>query len=106
MPSLAELENEVRLTGERYRAARSRFAAAVRHGATVGGGLLSGAGRDYRIYPYADGFVACAALEPHFSARLTEVAGEDVAGFLAARSMDEVRALAEAHDLPLEPFSG
>jgi hypothetical protein len=30
MPSLAELENEVRLTGERYRAARSRFAAAVR----------------------------------------------------------------------------
>lgn len=83
-----------------------RFAAAVRHGATVGQGLLSGAGRDYRIYPCADGFVACAALEPHFSARLTEVAGEDVAGFLAARSMDEVRALAEAHDLPLEPFSG
>ena len=55
-----------------------------RHGATVAGGLLSGAGRDYAIYSLRDGWVACAALEPHFSARLTEVAGEDVAGFLAA----------------------
>ncbi|HKT20140.1 MAG TPA: hypothetical protein VJR47_18955 [Stellaceae bacterium] len=30
MPLIAELENEVRVTGERYRAARSRFAATVR----------------------------------------------------------------------------
>ena len=30
MPLIAELEAEVRVTGERYRAARSRFAAAVR----------------------------------------------------------------------------
>jgi hypothetical protein len=30
MPTLAELEGELRVTSERYRAARSRFAAAVR----------------------------------------------------------------------------
>jgi len=30
MATIAELENEVRVTGERYRAARSRFAATVR----------------------------------------------------------------------------
>lgn len=82
-----------------------RFAAPVRHGATVAGGLLSGAGRDYAIYPLRDGWVACAALEPHFSARLTEVAGDDAAGFFAALTMDQVRALAEGSDLPLEPFS-
>lgn len=81
-----------------------RFAAPVRHGATVAGGLLSGAGRDYAIYSLRDGWVACAALEPHFSARLTEVAGDDAAGFFAALTMDQVRALAEESDLPLEPF--
>lgn len=83
-----------------------RFAAPVRHGATVDGGLLSGAGRDYAIYRLADGWAACAALEPHFSARLTEVADDDVAGFLAALTMDQVRALAADRDLPLEPFAG
>ena len=39
-----------------------------------------------------------------FSARLTEVAGDDAAGFFAALTMDQVRALAEESDLPLEPF--
>lgn len=29
MPTIAELENELRVAGERYRAARSRFAATV-----------------------------------------------------------------------------
>ncbi|HKT18692.1 MAG TPA: hypothetical protein VJR47_11660 [Stellaceae bacterium] len=30
MPRIGDLENDVRITGERYRAARSRFAATVR----------------------------------------------------------------------------
>lgn len=83
-----------------------RFAAPVRHGATVGGGLLSGAVPDYAIYPLRDGFVACAALEPHFAARLAEVSGGDIAGFFAGLSMAQVRALAGDHDLPLEAFEG
>lgn len=82
-----------------------RLAAPVRHGVTVDGGILSGAARDYGIYPLRDGWAACAALEPRFSERLSALAGNDVAAFLAGLTMAEVLALAEAHDLPLHPFS-
>ena len=84
--------------------AADRFAAPVRHGATVGDGLLSGATAEYAIYPLREGFVACAALEPHFAARLGALTGDDPAGFFAAMTPDDCRALAESHDLPLEPF--
>lgn len=86
--------------------AAQRMAAPVRHGATLGGGPLSGATRDYGIYRLQDGWVACAAVEPHFSARLTEVAGDDAAGFFATLTMSQVRSLASDKDLPLEPFPG
>lgn len=86
------------------RQAAERFAAPVRHRATVAGGILSGARPEYAIYPLADGHVACAAFEPHFKARLDALAGDDPAGFFAALTMAECRALAEAEDLPLEPF--
>lgn len=84
--------------------AAERLAAPVRHRATVGGGLLSGAVAEYAIYPLGRGFVACAALEPHFAAQLSAVAGDDIAGFFAAMTPEDCRALAAAHDLPLEPF--
>ena len=84
--------------------AARRFAAPVRHGATTGGGILSGAVTDYRVYPLGDGWVACAALEPHFSARLAEVTGGDPARFFAALTRADVRDVAEANDLPLEPL--
>ena len=88
------------------RQAAERFAAPVRHRATTGGGLLSGATPEYAIYRLRDGLVACAALEPHFAARLAEVSGGDIAGFFAGLTMEEARALAAGHDLPLEPFTG
>lgn len=88
------------------RHAAERFAAPVRHGATVGGGLLSGATPEYAIYPLREGSVACAALEPHFASRLAEVSGGDIAGIVADLSMTQIRALAEDHDLPLEAFGG
>lgn len=86
------------------RQAAERFAAPVRLGITVDGGLLSGASPDYAIHRLRDGLVACAALEPHFSARLAEVAGEDIPGFFAGLTAAECRALALDRDLPLEPF--
>lgn len=88
------------------RQAADRFAAPVRHGATIGAGLLSGATPEYGIYPLRDGFVACAALEPHFAARLAEVSGGDIAGFFAGLRMGDIPDLAADHDLPLEVFSG
>ncbi|MBB1497124.1 CoA transferase [Paracoccus sp. MC1862] len=86
------------------RQAAERFAAPVRLGFTVNGGLLSGASPDYAIHALRDGLVACAALEPHFSARLAEVAGGDIPGFFAGLTIKECRALARERDLPLEPF--
>lgn len=86
--------------------AAERFAAPVRHGVTIGEGILSGALRDYAVYRLRDGWVACAAVEPHFSARLAEVAGDDFAAFFAEMTRAEVAALAEDKDLPLEPFNG
>lgn len=87
------------------RQAAERFAFPVRHGVTVNGGLLSGRMPGYSIHRLADGMVACAALEPHFAARLAEVAGDDIPGFFAGLTAKDCRALAEAHDLPLEPFT-
>lgn len=87
------------------RQAADRFAAPVRHGATVGAGLLSGATPEYAIYPLQDGFVACAALEPHFAARLAAVSGGDIAGFFAGLRRADIPRLAADHDLPLEPFA-
>lgn len=86
------------------RQAAERFAAPVRHGITVDGGLLSGTSPDYAIHSLRDGLVACAALEPHFSRRLAEVAGDDIPGFFAGLTIEECRALAIERDLPLEPF--
>jgi len=86
------------------RQAAERFAAPVRHGITVDGGLLSGTSPDYAIHRLRDGLVACAALEPHFSRRLAEVAGDDIPGFFAGLTAKECRTLATARDLPLEPF--
>lgn len=87
------------------RQAAQRFAAPVRQGVTVDGGLLSGARPEYAIHRTADGLVACAALEPHFAARLAEVAVGDIAGFFAGLTAEDCRALATQRDLPLEPFS-
>lgn len=93
-----------RHTAVGLRQAAERFAAPVRHGVTVGGGLLDGSLPDYAIHRLRDGLVACAALEPHFSARLAEVAGGDIPGFFAGLTAEECRALAIERDLPLEPF--
>lgn len=86
--------------------AAEQFAAPVRLGITAAGGPLSGAAASYAIYPLSDGHVACAAFEPHFLDRLTGIAGDDFVRFFAGMTMAECRELAQAHDLPLEPFGG
>jgi crotonobetainyl-CoA:carnitine CoA-transferase CaiB-like acyl-CoA transferase len=43
-----------------------------RHGLTAEGGILGGANPAYNVYRALDGFIAVAALEPHFRARLYE----------------------------------
>jgi alpha-methylacyl-CoA racemase len=57
--------------------AASAFVAPLRHGATTPGGSLGGGSPSYALYPAAEGWLAVAALEPHFQQRLAEQLGLD-----------------------------
>jgi len=82
-------------------------------GLTQPSGAVGGAHAGYRIYRCADGRVAVAALEPHFAARLCEVAGvtsrdmlapathDALAVWLAARTRAELDAMSRERDVPL-----
>lgn len=87
-----------------------------RWGLTMAGGLLGGGHAGYRVYPCRDGRVAVAALEPHFAAALSELAGlatrstiellapeahRAVAAFFAGRTRAELERAAAERDLPL-----
>jgi crotonobetainyl-CoA:carnitine CoA-transferase CaiB-like acyl-CoA transferase len=83
-----------------------------RWGLTQRTGAVGGAHAGYGVYACADGRVAVAALEPHFAARLCELAGaggdvgsarthDTIAAFFAGRTRQEIEALAVQHDLPL-----
>lgn len=84
---------------------------------TTPDGPVGGAHAGYKLYPCQDGRVAVAALEPHFAQRLCEAAGVHIshpvrdllkpataaaiAGFLAGQTVNQLRALAQAQDIPL-----
>jgi len=94
--------------------AAARMAAPQRWGLTQAGGLLGGAHAGYQVLQARDGWVALAALEPHFAQRLAALAGlgerpawlgartrSAVAAWVGGHSTAELAALAAAHDLPL-----
>ena len=87
-------------------------------GLTLPKGSVGGAHAGYAVYACIKGRVAVAALEPHFAARLADVAGikaakpgQDVmrlpstrvklSEFFAGLTRKQIDALATAHDLPL-----
>jgi crotonobetainyl-CoA:carnitine CoA-transferase CaiB-like acyl-CoA transferase len=78
----------------------------LRQGLSAPGGVLGGGLPAYRIYRAADGWVALAALEPHFRDRVRALLGtvddaEELGRVLATRTAREWEAWAEEHDLPL-----
>jgi len=95
------------------------YLALPRHwGLTLPRGSVGGAHAGYAVYACIKGRVAVAALEPHFAARLAEVAGIKAAKsgqdlmmlpstrvklseFFASLTRKQIDALATAHDLPL-----
>jgi crotonobetainyl-CoA:carnitine CoA-transferase CaiB-like acyl-CoA transferase len=87
-------------------AARS-FALPRRHGVTSPGGLLGGGDPAYGLYPAREGWVAVAALEPHFRQRLQgllqlpTLEREHLARAFADRTADEWEAWAAAQDVPV-----
>ncbi|WP_315913459.1 CoA transferase [Arthrobacter sp. lap29] len=79
-------------------------AAAVRHGLTAPGSPLGGAIAQYGLYASSDGYVAVAAIEPHFAARLAAQVGstrEDLTRAFAAQTTSHWTALGIEYDIPL-----
>jgi crotonobetainyl-CoA:carnitine CoA-transferase CaiB-like acyl-CoA transferase len=91
--------------------AASVFAAPLRHGATVPAGPLGGGSPSYGLYPTEEGWLAVAALEPHFRQRLAEQLGlgelthDALAAAFSARAAEDWEAWGREHDLPLGAVS-
>jgi alpha-methylacyl-CoA racemase len=83
------------------------FAAPLRYGLTTPEGPLGGGLATYRLYRASDGWVAVAALEPHFIEGLREILeieavdAESIAAAIARRPAREWAQLAQARDVPL-----
>ena len=86
--------------------AASGFAAPLRHGATARGGSLGGGNAAYGLYAAQKGWLAVAALEPHFRQTLAEELGLDeltheaLADAFRARTAEDWEAWARERDLP------
>lgn len=89
--------------------AAKRLAAPLAAGLTVPGGRLAGAFPGYNLYRTTDGWVAVAALEPHFYQRLCEQlkvstpSYDSFAACFVTEGNDYWSRFAEQYDLPIEP---
>jgi crotonobetainyl-CoA:carnitine CoA-transferase CaiB-like acyl-CoA transferase len=87
------------------------FALPLKLGLTSAKGPLGGSLPHYNVYEAADGWVAVAALEPHFLARLLSAMGlekPDFADFrriFRTRSCSEWQRIAKTDDIPLTRLS-
>jgi len=83
------------------------YADALRYGLLAPGTLLGGASPLYGLYPAREGWVAVAALEPHFRARLAqglgvaELTAEALAAAFLTRTASEWDSWAAEQDIPL-----
>ena len=83
----------------------------LRHGLTRAGALLGGGLAAYNLFEARDGWIAVAALEPHFARRLAEAFGLEsltrpaLAARFAAESAEHWERWARALDLPIVAVS-
>jgi alpha-methylacyl-CoA racemase len=88
-----------------------RFAEPVRRGLTAPGGWLGGANPEYCVYRTSDGWIAVAALEPHFRERLARELGValDDRDAVGARFLTDTsagwQAWGRSRDLPMVAVS-
>lgn len=78
--------------------------AGVRHGITGPGGLVGGASPAYNVYSSADGHVAVAAIEPHFTQRLASAVGrthEELAARFSTMPSTHWESLGQELDIPI-----
>lgn len=85
--------------------AAAAMAEPLRYGITANGGILGGGIPEYNIYPASEGWVAVAALEPHFKKRLeAELGVSDIVQYqaaLAARSATQWQEWGQKLDIPI-----
>lgn len=91
--------------------AAAAFAAPLRHRLSSPEGALGGGLAVYGVYETSDGWIALAALEPHFRERVRSTLGVELThGALAAsfreRRTGEWEAWAAEHDVPLAAVRG
>lgn len=88
-------------------AVAEELTAPLRHGLTAPGGALDGRAAHYALYRARRGWLAVAALEPHFRARLARALGVErleraaLAAIFRTRTAAEWEDWGSAHDLPL-----
>lgn len=85
--------------------AAEAMAEPLRYGCTAPGALLGGGLPEYNLYPAREGWVALAALEPHFKKRAEESLGisssEEYRSAFAARSAAEWQEWGQQLDVPI-----
>lgn len=77
------------------------FAAPFRHGLTTPGAMLGGGLAEYNVYRARDGWIAVAALEPHFASALTNALGSDLTTAFANASAAHWEEWAAEKGLPI-----
>ena len=86
--------------------AAASLAEPLRYGCTSPGALLGGGIPEYNIYKTSDGWVAVAALEPHFKKRLEDAVGistiEEYRIAFLAQSSEYWQEWGQKHDVPIE----
>jgi len=90
--------------------AAAAFSGPYRHGLTRQGGMLAGGHPGYNFYRAQDGWLALAALEPHFEQRLRQASGVDfdhvaLSTYFSRHDMQHWAAWAAQHDIPLAVLS-
>ncbi|MEP7156237.1 MAG: CaiB/BaiF CoA-transferase family protein [Betaproteobacteria bacterium] len=86
--------------------AAGTFAGPHRHGLTDTGGLLAGKHPGYNFYRASDGWIALAALEPHFAARVQAASGvsftrDALAAYFLSHDLQHWTGWAAENDIPL-----
>jgi alpha-methylacyl-CoA racemase len=85
--------------------AAAAMAEPLRFGTTAPGALLGGGSPEYNVYPSSDGWIAVAALEPHFRQRLEqELGGADAKNYgerFRGRTAADWEAWGRQMDIPL-----
>lgn len=86
--------------------AAASLAEPLRYGCTAPGAILGGGIPEYNIYETTDGWVAVAALEPHFKKRLEDALGiatpDQYRSAFAGQRSDYWQQWGTEHDVPIE----